>query len=156
MLYASYVAFVAGTEPPPFFNEALLVFIPKGGTTPGSVEYEAVAAHFHPLTLSNSCQKLVTKAFGDSLERVATAITHLAQRGFVCGRRMFTNILETQTAMEEANSLGSAPSGMVLFDVTWLRCFLASNGHGYGPASTLWVCRSGCCAGCVLYTRRHG
>lgn len=33
VLYVEYIALVVGTEPPPFFNEALLVFIPKGGTT---------------------------------------------------------------------------------------------------------------------------
>lgn len=48
-------------------HSALLVCIPKGGATLGSVGYEAMAAQLRLLTLSNSCQMLVTKAVGASL-----------------------------------------------------------------------------------------
>lgn len=117
MLYDAYVALTEGAQPPSDFNAALLVFIPRAGTLPGTEGYEAKAPQFRPLTLSSSCQKLVTKAFGVTLERIAMDITHLAQRGFVRGRKMLANVLDTQLALEEFVILGLEPRGVVLFDV---------------------------------------
>lgn len=54
-----------------------------------------MAAQFRPLTLSNSCQKIVVKAFGASMERVVMRLAHPAQRGFVRGCRILANVLES-------------------------------------------------------------
>lgn len=114
---ARSLALADGCEPPADFNVALLVFIPKGGVLPGMEGYEARAAQFRPLTLSNSCQKFIAKAFGVTLKRIAAAVTHPAQRGFVRDRKMLANVLDTQLALEEAVILGMEPRALVLFDV---------------------------------------
>lgn len=87
LVYLAYVSLTDGVCPPPDFNSALLIFIPKGGSLPGMEGYEGKASQFRPLTLSNSRQKLITKAFGVSLEHIAMQVTHPAQRGFVRGRK---------------------------------------------------------------------
>lgn len=94
-----------------------MVFIPKGGSAASHSGYEAQPSQFRPLTLSNSCQKLVAKAFGASLERIAATLVHPAQRGFLHGRKMMANVLETQLALEEAAIFGLEPRALVLFDV---------------------------------------
>lgn len=45
------------------------------------------------------------------------AITHPTQRGFLQGRKILANALDTQMALEEAVMLGQDPCAVVLFDV---------------------------------------
>lgn len=70
-LHAHFVlacaALAGGAQPPSDFNVALQVFILKGGPLPGTEGDEAKASQFRPWTLSTSCQKLITKAFGVTL-----------------------------------------------------------------------------------------
>lgn len=74
LVYEAYVAVTEGAKPPAEFNPALLAFIPKGGSLPGTDGYEGRAPEYRPLTLSNSCRKLVTKTMGVALEHIAMAL----------------------------------------------------------------------------------
>lgn len=78
LVYAAYVALTERAIPPADFNAALLAFIPKGGPLLGTDGYEGKASQLHPLSLSNSCQKLITKALGAALEGIAMQVMHPA------------------------------------------------------------------------------
>lgn len=116
-MHEAYVALTEGTRPPQDFNSTLPVFIPKGGSLPGTEGCEGKASQSRPMTLSNSCQKLIAKAFGVALETIAMHITHLAQRGLVRGRKMFSNVLKAQVALADVVIQGMGPRALVLFDV---------------------------------------
>lgn len=78
------------------YTDRLLVFMPKGGATPGIAGCCGPASQFRPLTLSNSCQTLESKVLGASLKSVAATLAHSGQRRVIRGRRMLANVLETQ------------------------------------------------------------
>lgn len=112
LVYEACVALTEGTIPPSDFNSALLAFIPKAGPLPGTDGYEGKAWQFRPLTLSNSCQKLIAKAFGAALENIAMQVVHPAQSGSVRGRKMLLNVLEAQLALEESTWHGATRTGV--------------------------------------------
>lgn len=70
-----------------------------------------------PITLSNTAHKLLAKALNASLEKVAAATVHPAQRGFMPGRSMADNMFEAIAPMHVARLLEGSVPAVVLFDI---------------------------------------
>lgn len=117
-LYRAYLAVLTGAEMPHWLNSSLLAFIPK--TSPGATgqPHEATPSNFRPMSLSSTCQKLITKAVNATLETIAQQVVRPSQHGFVHGRRMGHNILLSLSAMEKALILGQNSFGTAPFDIS--------------------------------------
>lgn len=116
LLHQVYSAVVRGDPAPPSFNQAWMVLIPKA---PIALDAAHVArpANLRSFTLSNSCQNIVAKALCAPLEDVARSVVHDAQRGFVRGRQMATNLVGADAAIENfVHDPGSDP-GLILLDI---------------------------------------
>lgn len=69
-LYSCLEAIWSGAEPPAWFNEATVIFIPKSTAAPAESSCRAPPARYCPLTLANSSQKLIAKAINGILEPI--------------------------------------------------------------------------------------
>ena len=66
-----------------------LVLIPK-------VPNLESVSHFRPINVCNTLYKLLTKIIGNRLKPFLHAMVHLAQSGFVPGRRVMDNYIITR------------------------------------------------------------
>jgi hypothetical protein len=82
---------------PEDFNEATMVFLPKG-TDPNDSGTSAARepGATRPLTLSNTDSKVFSRVLSFKMAGFATMVVHEAQRGFVRGRYITDNVLEIE------------------------------------------------------------
>ena len=82
---------------PPDFNEALMVFLPKGADPRDSATSAArEPGATRPLTLSNTDSKVYSRVLNSKMASYAPLVIHEAQRGFVRGRSITDNIIEIE------------------------------------------------------------
>lgn len=117
MLYRCLEAVWQGVEPPRWFNAAIVVCISKATLSAEENEYRASPGQYRPLTLANSCQKLIAKVFNGMLETVTVGCVSPLQRGFVRGRSIVDNVLEVEASAAEYLYDGEGDPGIFLFDV---------------------------------------
>lgn len=101
---------------PAEFYRAFLVLIPKSSIGL-DVANIATPPNLRPLTLSNSCQKIVAKALAAPLEEVAKTAVHEAQRGFVRSRQMAATLVGADAAIEEFLHNPQADPALILLDI---------------------------------------
>lgn len=112
------MAMLGGALMPDWLSDSLVVFIPKATHDAAGVLHAAAPRGFKPIALSNTCQKLLTKALNSTLEEVARQVVYSSQRGFVRGRRMGdATILMALSAQEKALILGENACGATVFDI---------------------------------------
>lgn len=83
-----------------------MVFLPRA--TPGieGLPYQAPPQGMRPISLSDTFQKVISKAVTATLEHVSAQVVHSSQTGFIRGRRMGDNVLRSLVAMGAAVILG--------------------------------------------------
>jgi hypothetical protein len=86
---------VDGGSLPPRFNHSNMVFIPKGEVDGDHIAIARTPSATRPITLSNSAAKLIALAVNDGLSILAQRTVLDRQRGFVRGRNILDNIIET-------------------------------------------------------------
>lgn len=116
LLHEIYLDMTRGEPVPASFNRAWLVLIPKTSVGPEAANVVS-PANLRPLALSNSCQKIVMKALAAPLESMARSLVHEAQRGFVRGRQMSSNLVGADCAIEEFLFDSGADLGLILLDI---------------------------------------
>ena len=117
VLYRCYLDVISGVSPPSWYNESLLVFIPKGDGDPLRNDVEAAPKDLRPLNLSNSDHKLVAQALNCALAEIAQRVCHQNQRGFIKGRNISDNVVQLEGATQVHLLRDDRCPGQLLFDV---------------------------------------
>jgi hypothetical protein len=113
---AAYRDLELGALPPPGFNHSTMVFIPKGELEQDVIQVQRAPEAMRPITLSNTDAKLVAAILNNKLSQLASITVIGQQRGFVRGRGMVDNIIETEALALHLCRHFAEESGMVLFD----------------------------------------
>jgi endonuclease/exonuclease/phosphatase family metal-dependent hydrolase len=108
--------FLNGGVLPMDFNKGNMVFIPKGELEDDYIQVQRTPDATRPITLSNTVAKLFAKIINGKLADLACCTVHGNQRGFVRGRRMQDNIIETESLAIHLCKYFAAQSGTILFD----------------------------------------
>jgi hypothetical protein len=113
VLVTTYNRILGGGEVPRSFEAAVVVPLPKNGTSSDPHDYR-------PIALLQSVYKIFTKLMAARLQRCLGEIINEDQRGFVRGREMANNIYIMQAILDqeydfEDDNAASSPA-VLLFD----------------------------------------
>jgi hypothetical protein len=115
-LYTMYTDIMNGSELPPGFNRCFLACIPKGDAPGDHIGVARTPDSTRPIAMSNAVAKLMAMAINRALAPAASQTILDRQRGFVRGRSITDNILETESMAIRFVKYYAAKSGIVLFD----------------------------------------
>jgi endonuclease/exonuclease/phosphatase family metal-dependent hydrolase len=116
-VHRAYDELLDGARLPDDFNDAHMVFLPKGEQDGDEHGIARLPESTRPLSLSNAVAKVVASAMNASLSQMAARTVSSRQRGFVRGRHLLDNVLETEaSAVHFARFFGDS-SGIVLLDL---------------------------------------
>jgi exonuclease III len=115
-IYNMYSDLLEGGDLPPNFNKCYLACIPKGDAPGDHLGVARTPGSTRPIAMSNSVAKVLAMAVNRSLAPIAQRTILDRQRGFVRGRSITDNILETESLAIRFVKFYSANSGIVLFD----------------------------------------
>ena len=71
-----------------------------------------------PLSLSNTCTKIITAAINSSLAQLCSEYITPSQQGFIKGRSLFHNVLSLEAHATRVTRFHGAHAGIVLLDIT--------------------------------------
>jgi endonuclease/exonuclease/phosphatase family metal-dependent hydrolase len=115
-LYLMYTDMMDGSVLPAGFNRCFLACIPKGDAPGDHIGIARTPESTRPIAMSNSVAKLLAMAVNRVLAPIAQHTIIDRQRGFVRGRSITDNILETESLAIRFVKFYAAKSGIVLFD----------------------------------------
>jgi endonuclease/exonuclease/phosphatase family metal-dependent hydrolase len=115
-LYNMYTDMMDGSVLPSGFNRCFLACIPKGDAPGDHIGIARTPESTRPIAMSNSVAKLLAMAVNRVLAPVAQTTILDRQRGFVKGRSITDNIMETESLAIRFVKFYAAKSGIVLFD----------------------------------------
>jgi endonuclease/exonuclease/phosphatase family metal-dependent hydrolase len=115
-LYTMYTDLLSGVELPLDFNRCFLACIPKGDAVGDHIGIARTPDSTRPIAMSNAVAKLLAMAINRSLAPVAQTTIIDRQRGFVRGRSITDNVMETECMAIRFVKYYAAQSGIVLFD----------------------------------------
>jgi hypothetical protein len=115
-LYTMYTDLLSGVELPADFNRCFLACIPKGDAVGDHIGIARKPDSTRPIAMSNAVAKLLAMAINRSIAPVAQRTILDRQRGFVRGRSITDNIMETESLAIRFAKFYEAKSGIVLFD----------------------------------------
>lgn len=108
--------FSVATSPQLIQRQPQCVYSPKVLDSTTSGVPSAPAHHMLSITLSNRSHALLVMVLNASRERIANVTVHPAQRGFMPGRTMLSNIYEAIAPMHMARLVEDTVPAVVLFD----------------------------------------
>ncbi|CAK0802619.1 unnamed protein product, partial [Prorocentrum cordatum] len=118
ILYDFYLYFLASQRLPDDFNEALGVFLPKGSQPGDDILVRREADTTRPISLSNSDNKIISKALNCFLRDIVEITAHTQQRGFVRGRQIVDNLIEMEAhGLVWGSVEGFDNAGDAMFDI---------------------------------------
>jgi hypothetical protein len=106
-----------GATLPDDFNAAHMVFLPKGEYDGDVFGLARLPESTRPLSLSNAVAKVVAAALNTSLSQLAARTVSARQRGFVRGRNLLDNVVETEAAATHFAQYYGDSSGIALLDL---------------------------------------
>ena len=116
-VHRAYDEILDGACLPDDFNDAHMVFLPKGEQDGDQHGIARLPESTRPLSLSNAVAKVIASALNASLSQLAARSVSARQRGFVRGRHLLDNVLETEaSAVHFAKYFGDT-SGIILLDI---------------------------------------
>ena len=102
--------------------ESLLVFVPKKITADELFGAIRSTSSTRPISLKNSCSKILASLLNDSVKWSLSRALHDSQRGFVIQRRFLNNVLDLDTEARLASRLPPRGGGFfVLVNRKWRR-----------------------------------
>jgi exonuclease III len=116
-VHKAYDELLDGADLPEDFNNANMVFLPKGELDGDAFGIARLPESTRPLSLSNAVAKIMASALNASLSQMAARTVTSRQRGFVKGRNLLDNILETEAAAIHFAKFYPDTSGIVLLDL---------------------------------------
>jgi endonuclease/exonuclease/phosphatase family metal-dependent hydrolase len=115
-LFTMYAGLLDGEDLPAMFNHCYLACIPKGDAPGDHVGISRTPEATRPIAMSNALAKLLAMAVNRSLAPVAQQTVLDRQRGFMRGRSITDNILETESMAIRFVKFYAGNSGIILFD----------------------------------------
>jgi endonuclease/exonuclease/phosphatase family metal-dependent hydrolase len=116
MFKAAFCDFIQGHRLPVGFNASNIVFLPKGEMEGDYVQVRRRPEATRPISLSNSDAKLFARILNFKLSQLACITVAGEQRGFVKGRNLVSNIIETESHAMHISKHYRDESGIILFD----------------------------------------
>jgi endonuclease/exonuclease/phosphatase family metal-dependent hydrolase len=116
LIFDAYSELVAGRPLPEGFNRSLMVLIPKGELDGDHLAIARAPEATRPITLSNSIAKIFAMCLNRGLSQLAQSTVLPRQRGFVRGRHLIDNILETESFMMHSTKWFDDKAGLLLLD----------------------------------------
>ena len=111
------LADVESPDPPTWFNESWLFFLPK---KPRFLDPRFGAVYgpgdARPISVVNADNRIFAKVFRGSLQPKADEFVDVAQRGFLTGRQLISNVIDMDVEWREA-ALSSPQSLLALLDI---------------------------------------
>jgi hypothetical protein len=115
-LYTMYCDLMNGDDLPDRFNNCFLACIPKGEAPGDHIGVARTPESTRPIAMSNAVAKLMAMSINRALAPMAQQTILDRQRGFVRGRAITDNILETESLAIRFTKFYAENSGIVLFD----------------------------------------
>jgi endonuclease/exonuclease/phosphatase family metal-dependent hydrolase len=116
-VHRAYDELLDGAMLPDDFNDAHMVFLPKGEYDGDVHGIARTPEATRPLTLSNAVAKVLASAMNASLSQMAARTVSPRQRGFVRGRNLLDNVVETEAAAIHFAQYYGDTSGIALLDL---------------------------------------
>jgi endonuclease/exonuclease/phosphatase family metal-dependent hydrolase len=116
-VHRAYDELLDGATLPDDFNAAHMVFLPKGEFDGDAHGIARLPESTRPLTLSNAVAKVIAAALNASLSQLAARTVSARQRGFVRGRNLLDNVIETEAAATHFAQYYGDSSGIALLDL---------------------------------------
>jgi endonuclease/exonuclease/phosphatase family metal-dependent hydrolase len=116
-VHRAYDELLDGAMLPDDFNDAHMVFLPKGEYDGDVHGIARTPEATRPLTLSNAVAKVLASAMNASLSQMAARTVSPRQRGFVRGRNLLDNVVETEAAAIHYAQYYGDTSGIALLDL---------------------------------------
>ena len=102
--------------------ESLFVFVPKKITVDELFGAIRSTSSTRPISLKNSCSKILASLLNDSVKWSLSRALHDSQRGFVIQRNFLNNVLDLDTEARLASRLAPRGGGFfVLVNRKWRR-----------------------------------
>ena len=111
LLYSAYLLWLCGAVLPPYFNEAYLWLIPKTDPPDGIFDPNDT----RPLSGANTDAKLLAAALAWAFNKSIGEWAATCQRGFIQGRCMLENVIDTESAAVSM-SAGNSSAAIILLD----------------------------------------
>ncbi len=115
-MFNMYSDLMEGCDLPPGFNKCYLACIPKGDAPGDHIGIARTPESARPIAMNNSVAKVLAMAINRSLTPITQHTILDRRRGFVRGRSITDNILETESLAIRFVKFYAAKSGTVLFD----------------------------------------
>ena len=116
-VHRAYEELLDGASLPDDFNDAHMVFLPKGEQDGDEHGIARLPESTRPLSLSNAVAKVIASALNASLSQCAARTVSPRQRGFVRGRHLLDNVIETEAAAVHFARFFGDSAGIVLLDL---------------------------------------
>ena len=138
-------------------NEQIMVFLPKDvpeldqSDSEGGIHRNPVDTR--PLSLKNTDVKLCTGTVNFKLKPCVTRLAHAAQRGFIAGRQLISNVVDLDAKMR-MHGLSKCPfDGSDVLPAGWVSC--EESGCGRRAAGLCAQCARKCCAPHSVFLRAN-
>ena len=135
ILYEGYRTWIRDGLLPNDFNFSFLAVLPKGSESDDSAGISRAPDATRPLSLGNTDAKIFALMIKVKLDKMIGDWASLSQRGFIQGRLMLENILDTETWCVQ-QSVTTRTAALLLFDFS---AAFPSLGHKY-----LWMILEAC------------
>ena len=116
LLWRLYEAVLDGASAPSWFNASVMAFLAKGDEDGDDDMVTRTPATTRPLSLADTCQKIVAKLVDSSMAVVATRTVAREQCGFVRGRRISDAVLALEAAGIASTIEDPEDPGLVFLD----------------------------------------